>query len=114
MLREVAADLAELNRSLRGLNASIGHYIDRLTRNRTPEQVLELFGQYEEQVVAAAYHRFKTSDNLSNYRSALEEGLEPVRDRLCPCPGAGLRPGGGLRPDPGGRRRAGAGAAAAG
>ena len=31
VLREVAADLAELNRSLRGLNASIGHYIDRLT-----------------------------------------------------------------------------------
>ena len=76
VLREVAADLAELNRSLRGLNASIGHYIDRLTRNRTPEQVLELFGQYEEQVVAAAYHRFKTSDNLFNYRSALEEGLD--------------------------------------
>ena len=67
VLREVASDLEALNKSLRALNASIGHYIDRLTRNRTPQEVLELFDQYEEKVVAAAYHRFKTSDNLFNY-----------------------------------------------
>ena len=41
VLREVDADLDALNRSLRALNASIGHYIDRLTRNRTPQEVLE-------------------------------------------------------------------------
>ena len=69
VLREVASDLDALNKSLRALNASIGHYIDRLTRNRTPQEVLELFDQYEEKVVAAAYHRFKTSDNLFNYRA---------------------------------------------
>ena len=80
VLHEVASDLEALNRSLRALNASIGHYIDRLTRNRTPQEVLELFDQYEEKVVAAAYHRFKTSDNLFNYRAYLEEGLEPVSD----------------------------------
>ena len=76
VLREVAGDLEALNRSLRALNASIGHYIDRLTRNRTPQEVLELFDQYEEKVVAAAYHRFKTSDNLFNYRAYLEEELD--------------------------------------
>ena len=43
VLREVASDLEALNKSLRALNASIGHYIDRLTRNRTPQEVLELF-----------------------------------------------------------------------
>ena len=43
VLREVDADLDALNRSLRALNASIGHYIDRLTRNRTPQAVLALF-----------------------------------------------------------------------
>ena len=47
----MASDLEALNRSLRALNASIGHYIDRLTRNRTPQEVLELFDQYEEKVV---------------------------------------------------------------
>ena len=76
VLREVAADLETLNNSLRALNASIGHYIDRLTYNRTPQEVLELFDQYEEKVVAAAYHRFKTSDNLFNYRAYLEEQLD--------------------------------------
>ena len=78
------ADLEALNRSLRALNASIGHYIDRLTRNRTPQEVLELFDQYEEKVVAAAYHRFKTSDNLFNYRAYLEEELDDCEETSCP------------------------------
>ena len=84
VLREVAGDLDALNKSLRALNASIGHYIDRLTRNRTPQEVLELFDQYEEKVVAAAYHRFKTSDNLFNYRAYLEEGLDACEANYLP------------------------------
>ena len=84
VLREVAGDLEALNKSLRALNASIGHYIDRLTRNRTPQEVLELFDQYEEKVVAAAYHRFKTSDNLFNYRAFLEEGLDDCETNYLP------------------------------
>ena len=97
VLREVDADLDALNRSLRALNASIGHYIDRLTRNRTPQEVLELFDQYEEKVVAAAYHRFKTSDNLFNYRAYLEEELDDCEENPAAPAGAGLRPGGALR-----------------
>ncbi len=84
VLREVAADLETLNKSLRALNASIGHYIDRLTHNRTPQEVLELFDQYEEKVVAAAYHRFKTSDNLFNYRAYLEEQLDDCEQNQLP------------------------------
>jgi len=84
VLREVASDLEALNKSLRALNASIGHYIDRLTHNRTPQEVLELFDQYEEKVVAAAYHRFKTSDNLFNYRAYLEEGLDDCEANYLP------------------------------
>ena len=84
VLREVDSDLDALNRSLRALNASIGHYIDRLTRNRTPQEVLELFDQYEEKVVAAAYHRFKTSDNLFNYRAYLEEELDDCEENYLP------------------------------
>ena len=84
VLREVDSDLDALNRSLRALNASIGHYIDRLTRNRTPQEVLELFDQYEEKVVAAAYHRFKTSDNLFNYRAYLEEELDDCEENQLP------------------------------
>jgi hypothetical protein len=42
--------------------------------------VLDLFEKYEEEVVVAAYQRFKTSDNLFNYREALLEGLDHCED----------------------------------
>ena len=32
---------------------------------------------------AAAYHRFKTSDNLFNYRAYLEEGLDACEEQMC-------------------------------
>jgi len=76
VLKEVSADMADLNTSLRQLNASIGTYIDQLTRNRTPQEVLDLFQQYEDEIVVAAYHRFKTSDNLFQYRTDILEGLD--------------------------------------
>ena len=38
----------------------------------------------EEKVVAAAYHRFKTSDNLFNYRAYLEEGLDDCEANYLP------------------------------
>ena len=79
ILREVSGDLDELNASLRQLAASIGTYMDELTRGRTPEEGLNLFESYEEKVVVGAYHRFKTNDNLFYYRSELMEQLELCR-----------------------------------
>ena len=38
----------------------------------------------EEKVVAAAYHRFKTSDNLFNYRAYLEEELDDCEQNQLP------------------------------
>lgn len=76
VLKEVCADMAALNTSLRQLNASIGGYIDQLTRNRTPQEVLDLFQRYEDEIVVAAYHRFKTSDNLFHYRTEILDGLD--------------------------------------
>ncbi|MBT9683124.1 Wadjet anti-phage system protein JetA family protein [Pseudoflavonifractor sp. MCC625] len=81
VLKEVSADMADLNSSLRQLNASIGTYIDQLTRNRTPQEVLDLFQQYEDEIVVAAYHRFKTSDNLFQYRTGIMEGLDTCDGR---------------------------------
>ena len=81
VLKEVSSDMEDLNTSLRQLNASIGAYIDRLTRNRTPQEVLDLFQQYEEEIVVAAYHRFKTSDNLFNYRTEILDGLDDCEGR---------------------------------
>ncbi len=79
VLREVSGDLDELNAALRQLAASIGTYVDELTRGKTPEEVLLLFDTYEEKVVVGAYHRFKTNDNLFYYKSELFEQLELCR-----------------------------------
>lgn len=80
ILKEVASAMDELNSALRNLNASIGSFIDRMTQHKTPQEVLDLFEKYEEEIVVAAYQRFKTSDNLFNYREALLEGLDNCQD----------------------------------
>ena len=59
-------------------------WLEEQPGNRTPQEVLELFDQYEEKVVAAAYHRFKTSDNLFNYRAYLEEELDDCEENYLP------------------------------
>ena len=61
VLKEVSASMDELNIALRNLNASIGIFIDRMTQHKTPQEVLDLFEKYEEEVVVAAYQRFKTT-----------------------------------------------------
>ncbi len=80
ILKEVAGAMDELNSALRNLNASIGSFIDQMTQHKTPQEVLDLFEKYEEEIVVAAYQRFKTSDNLFNYREALLEGLDNCQD----------------------------------
>lgn len=80
ILKEVSSAMDELNGALRNLNASIGNYIEQLTRNKTPQQVLDLFEQYEEKIVVAAYHRFKTSDNMFYYRVDLQNGMDSCED----------------------------------
>ena len=84
VLREVASDLEALNKSLRALNASIGHYIDRLTRNRTPQEVLELFDQYEEKVVAAAYHASRPAITCSTTALIWRRSWTTARQTICP------------------------------
>lgn len=81
ILKEVSTSMDELNDALRNLNASIGTYIEKMTRNKTPQQVLELFEEYEDKIVIAAYHRFKTSDNLFLYRSDLQAALDLCEDQ---------------------------------
>ncbi len=80
ILKEVVSAMDELNSALRNLNASIGSFIDQMTQHKTPQEVLDLFEKYEEEIVIAAYQRFKTSDNLFNYREALLEGLDNCQD----------------------------------
>ena len=58
---------------LKNLSSGIKHYIDELTRYKTPAEIMNvLFNDYIENIVDKAYHRLLTSDNVSKFRPAEE------------------------------------------
>ena len=62
---------------LKNLSSSIKHYIDELTRYKTPAEIMNvLFNDYIENIVDKAYHRLLTSDNVSKFRPEIVERLE--------------------------------------
>ncbi len=62
---------------LKNLSSSIKHYIDELTRYKTPAEIMNvLFNDYIENIVDKAYHRLLTSDNVSKFRPEIIERLE--------------------------------------
>ena len=61
---------------LKTLNANIKKYMDRLTKQKTPEEIMqEFFGNYTKEVIDKSYHRLKTSENVSKYRPKIIEKL---------------------------------------
>ena len=62
---------------LKNLNSNIKHYIDELTKYKTPAEIMDvLFNDYIENIVDKAYHRLLTSDNVSKFRPEIIERLE--------------------------------------
>lgn len=62
---------------LKNLNSSIKHYIDELTKHSTVAEIMDaLFNDYITNVVDKAYHRLRTSDNVSKFRPEIIERLE--------------------------------------
>ena len=62
---------------LKNLNSNIKHYIDDLTRHKTVAEIMDaLFNDYITNIVAKAYHRLLTSDNVSKFRPEIIERLE--------------------------------------
>lgn len=82
VLKEASEDFDNLNQALRSLSASIEDHINNLTQGKKPEEILELFGKYEENIVVGSYHRFKTNDNLYYYKSSLDDSLDKCESDL--------------------------------
>lgn len=62
---------------LKNLNSGIKHYIDELTKYKTPAEIMDvLFNDYIENIVDKAYHRLLTSDNVSKFRPEIVDRLE--------------------------------------
>lgn len=62
---------------LKNLNSNIKHYIDELTKHKTVAEIMNaLFNDYITNIVDKAYHRLRTSDNVSKFRPEIIECLE--------------------------------------
>ncbi|MBQ7568911.1 hypothetical protein IJT17_08910 [bacterium] len=64
---------------LKQLNTSIKNYIDSSTAGKTAEQIFEEFIKYNKEIGSKAYHRMKTSDNISRFRPVI---IGRLRDML--------------------------------
>ena len=63
---------------LKKLNTSIRKYIDELTDGQAPEDLMEHFFSYNENIGSKAYHRMKTNDNVSRFRNTIESRLRDI------------------------------------
>lgn len=63
---------------LKKLNTGIRKYIDELTEGQTPEELMEHFFSYNENIGSKAYHRMKTNDNVSRFRNTIVSRLRDI------------------------------------
>lgn len=76
VIKQVFENTKGIISGLKNLNSNIKKYMDRLTKQKTPEEIMqEFFGNYTKEVIDKAYHRLKTSENVSKYRPKIIERL---------------------------------------
>ena len=63
---------------LKKLNTSIRKYIDELTDGQSPEELMEHFFSYNDNIGSKSYHRMKTNDNVSRFRNTIESRLREI------------------------------------
>ena len=65
IIKQVFNITKDIMSGLKKLNANIKKYIDRLTKQKTPQEIFEeLFGSYAKDIIDKSYHRLKTSENV--------------------------------------------------
>lgn len=69
VLLQIVENTDKLITALKNLNSNIKHYIDDLTKHRTVAEIMDaLFNDYITNIVDKAYHRLRTSENVSKFR----------------------------------------------
>ena len=80
MIDQVYENTMKLINGLKTLNSNIKKYIDRITQQKTSEEIMKLhFEGYAQEIVDKAYHRLKTSDNVSKFRPRILERLDEIK-----------------------------------
>jgi len=81
MLEQVFDNTKKLVSGLKTLNSNIHHYIDKITKLKSADEIMQLhFNDYESNIVDKSYHRLKTSDNVSKFRPRIINKLEAIRN----------------------------------
>lgn len=75
IIKRVAENTEELMIGLKKLNTNIKKYIDAITNEKTAGEIVQDFFVYHREIGSKAYHRIKTSENISHFRTAIIENL---------------------------------------
>lgn len=75
IIKRVAENTEELMVGLKKLNTNIKKYIDAITNEKTAGEIVQDFFVYHKDIGSKAYHRIKTSDNISYFRITIIENL---------------------------------------
>lgn len=78
IIKRVSENTDELISGLKKLNTMIKKRIDAITRDKTAAEIVEDFFVYHKDIGSKAYHRIKTSDNISHFRLNIIENLRRV------------------------------------
>jgi hypothetical protein len=75
IIKRVVENTEELITGLKKLNTNIKKYIDAITNEKTAGEIVQDFFVYHKDIGSKAYHRIKTSDNISHFRTSIIENL---------------------------------------
>lgn len=78
IIKRVSENTEELINGLKKLNTMIKKRIDEITRDKTAAEIVEDFFGYHKDIGSKAYHRIKTSDNISHFRLSIIENLKGI------------------------------------
>lgn len=80
IIKRVIQNTEELMKGLKKLNTNIKKYIEAITVNKSAGEIVEDFFVYHKEIGSKAYHRIKTSDNISYFRATIQEKLYEIME----------------------------------
>ena len=78
IIKRVSENTDELINGLKKLNTMIKKRIDAITREKTAADIVKDFFTYHKEIGSKAYHRIKTSDNISHFRLRIIQKLNGI------------------------------------
>lgn len=78
IIKRVTENTEELMIGLKKLNTNIKKYIDEITNEKSAGEIVQDFFLYQKDIGSKAYHRIKTSDNISHFRTEIITNLQNI------------------------------------